>query len=1041
METGELDEIILEEIDFYEGWGLERIQPGEIDISGILNANKFIQVNSINLPAGDKAEHAYNERMLDLVMSAYGASKYLNFLCVGQEQRLNVYLSTGGSKNLAKSLLSSIYPGIVITDSNSSKIIPASISSLGLITGYPSPKQGRDNGQIAKTELPIEKVVRAMKDSTWLFMVQAFRKEKKDSLTENRKELMNKLAYYSSVSSQQYQKSIQTNKTEIKNETRSFSETIGAEKTNKVAAYLVELLEKELARVNIGFQKGWWQVGVYYGSDTVASAERLGNLLCGGFSGDNSSPRFLRNHLSSASSLDEEHQFHTYIHSEELSHFVELPFDERPGYGVTRIEKLDLNVRFAKNESIKLGKVLDFHKATNEDYSVPLEDLNRHTAIFGMTGGGKTTAVMNLVSNLWENQIPFLVIEPAKTEYRSLLGKIDENGNVLAPIVKNLRVYTLGQEAISPFRLNPFEFETDDKIQQCSVLQHIDYLKAAFNAAFILYAPMPYVLDIALHEIYSDKGWDLISGVNSRLSIDEWNVRQRFPIFPTFRDLNEKVRKVTVRFGYETRIEQNVIASLQARIGSLRIGSKGAMFDVPRGIATDRLLRFPTVMELQGIGNDEEKTFVIGLLLAKIYGYFKLKERLGEISEKIAHVTILEEAHRILASAEAHVDTESSNLRSQAVQTFTNMLSEIRYYGAGAIIVEQIPSKISQDVIKNTNLKIVHRMTSKEDRDIVASTINMNEVQSTRISLLNRGEAVVFAEGDDFPCLIRLDDFKQQNDIRPVPDSLLSLFAQKKVSLKSYYAIPDFSQFDIAVNAYGIPDLSLIQYANRFCQSGVIKKYFSEFFLGIQYTNSAINQLVTGVSNKLRSENSIYLREHSDKLLMMTLLIGANAELYQRADERNWDFNQTDTMFSIIARILHGFIYAGVLDEGEFKKFVNLFKANTKKEVGPYPGCLGCTTICTLNLEVSRLVSSRHENYVKSILSESHANQEDKYNSVLFEVEGIIGEIKNIGLTNSLPDVLLCFTSEIGSRIGLSEEQQQRFVSNVIKQKVAARLP
>ncbi len=136
-----------------------------------------------------------------------------------------------------------------------------------------------------------------------------------------------------------------------------------------------------------------------------------------------------------------------------------------------------------------------------------------------------------------------------------------------------MRIYTLGNENIAPFRLNPFEFETDDTPGSASVVNHIDFLKAVFNAAFILYAPMPYVLEIALHEIYEDKGWDLATGMNTRLP--KWSEHDLHPIFPTLTDLYCKVEAVVDRLRYDTQTEQMVKAGLKARIGSMRMGAKG----------------------------------------------------------------------------------------------------------------------------------------------------------------------------------------------------------------------------------------------------------------------------------------------------------------------------------------------------------------------------------------------------------------------------------------------------------------------------------
>ena len=75
-------------------------------------------------------------------------------------------------------------------------------------------------------------------------------------------------------------------------------------------------------------------------------------------------------------------------------------------------------------------------------------------------------------------------------------------------------------------------------------------------------------------------------------------------------------------------------------------------------------------------------------------------------------------------------------------------------YGEGFLVAEQIPSKLALDVIKNTNLKVVHRIVAGDDRKVLGDTMNMEEQQCEMLSTLRLGQAAVFAEGDDRPILV-----------------------------------------------------------------------------------------------------------------------------------------------------------------------------------------------------------------------------------------------------------------------------------------------
>ena len=97
---------------------------------------------------------------------------------------------------------------------------------------------------------------------------------------------------------------------------------------------------------------------------------------------------------------------------------------------------------------------------------ISLKQLNKHAFICGVPGSGKTTTAFNLLTQLWCYDIPFLVFEPAKTEYRSLLAIqpdsnrfIPEQLQKLRTLTQELRVYTLGNDLISPFRFNPLKFQ------------------------------------------------------------------------------------------------------------------------------------------------------------------------------------------------------------------------------------------------------------------------------------------------------------------------------------------------------------------------------------------------------------------------------------------------------------------------------------------------------------------------------------------------------------------------------------------------------
>ncbi len=233
-------------------------------------------------------------------------------------------------------------------------------------------------------------------------------------------------------------------------------------------------------------------------------------------------------------------------------------------------------------------------------------------------------------------------------------------------------VYTLGEERVAPFRLNPFEFLSGVPVQT-----HLDQLKSVFVASFVMYAPMPYVLERCLQEIYTDRGWDLRTSTNFRLrGVRTSGRRIAHPdCFPTLADLYLKVDEVVPRLGYDKRIADDVSAALKTRIRSLRLGAKGAMLDVRESVPLEDLLKRPVLFELYRIGDDEEKAFLMGLLLMRLY---QACEVAGP-HPSLKHVTVVEEAHRLLRASSGNLsDPEQGNTMAKSVETFTNLLSEIR---------------------------------------------------------------------------------------------------------------------------------------------------------------------------------------------------------------------------------------------------------------------------------------------------------------------------------------------------------------------------
>lgn len=365
------------------------------------------------------------------------------------------------------------------------------------------------------------------------------------------------------------------------------------------------------------------------------------------------------------------------------------------------------------------------------DYPYHESLFKQHIFITGQTGEGKTNTVFHLLSFLCDAGLPFLIIEPAKNEYRRLLA---------AEGFADLLVFTPGNETVAPFRLNPFEPPPGLYLQT-----HVGNLIAVFLASFNWWGATPQVLEQCIYHVYAARGWDLVTGRNRRgVHAAAW---------PSLTDLFLAVDGVVDELAYSPDTTREIKAALKVRINSLRLGGKGLMLDTPTSFPFAELMARPVLFELEHIGHDDEKAFVIGLLLTRLYE--EHMARGVDEAGPLRHVTIIEEAHRLLQDVPPTVGHEVANVRRQAVETFATILAEIRAYGEGLVIVEQIPSKLIRDALKNTATKIAHRTVSTEELALLAGVMGMDERQARRMLTLAKGEAAVFSLGDDHPVLVQ----------------------------------------------------------------------------------------------------------------------------------------------------------------------------------------------------------------------------------------------------------------------------------------------
>lgn len=570
--------------------------------------------------------------------------------------------------------------------------------------------------------------------------------------------------------------------------------TVGQELLNRKMEYVEELLKKYEERLREGSALGMWNLGHYFCANDEQTYRQGCGILNSLFSGMDSQyepPRAIQLPTESAAALlrfsnlyfvygdgniSVEHLktgrqkfinhplgivFNgpaTPVNTKELAIAMPLATQDVEGITVTRRPSFGLNIPEELNgeKSVTVGEILDKSVAIGSTFKLALKDLTKHLAVFGLTGSGKTNTMHHLLVQLWKrHRIPFMVIEPAKAEYRAMANTPELRNDLL------IISAGINQSSVCPLRMNPFAFNPgkDHDANRVHVLTHIDRLKATFNSSFPMYASMPYILEEAILQVYRERGWDLGRSVNRYVDI----YKEDFSDYlPTLYDLYLKVDSIVQSKGYYQEQQMNIQAALKARLASLMVGAKGSMFNCLHSIPDADLWNRPVVVELENMGDDDEKAFLMGLLVSKLYEY--RKATFGQNSPEGGipkHVLVIEEAHRLLANVpEVAAGAETANVKGRAVSTFVDMLSEIRALGQSVMVVDQLPSRVSPNIVKGTGAKIIHRLLAKDDREAVGHTMGLSEDQIDDLCLLHTGECVVSQNGDRkaYMCRVRRNE-------------------------------------------------------------------------------------------------------------------------------------------------------------------------------------------------------------------------------------------------------------------------------------------
>lgn len=572
------------------------------------------------------------------------------------------------------------------------------------------------------------------------------------------------------------------------------SASVNQEYLDKFAEYAEAATDHHVARLNEGRNLGFWNAGVYVLGTAPRDVVTVTGMLRSVYSGDNSYFEPIRLHLFRPDSnalqivrnrfellpMDEapspvppqdsgdtqvtQENWHVFgrvyqylstpINTKELSLATSLPRRDVPGLRFVKTA-----VRFANNpavitgDSITLGNIVDTGILQNTTYDIDVNSLVRHALVSGGTGSGKSTTCKRILSEVIRRDIPVMVIEPAKDDY--VRWAIQQNKSL--PPEKRFTIYMPGVTEIDgtpvePLKINPYEPAAMPG-QKVDLLQHCENFITLLNACL----PSEEVVPILIEEVAEQTIRDFAERNDCDYDAGETDP---LPDYPTVDMMLEKAQEVMQGKSYANVNKDNLTEVLITRFKSLRRGMRGRILNVSRSTDYHRLFSQNVIINISRLAGSRDKSLVMSLLMQALYEYRMSRYandsayRALAQKNKLCHLALIEEAHNVLLKPQSHLS--SGNPQQAAADLFDNLLSEVREYGQGLVVVDQVPTRLIEGAIKNTNYKIVHRLTAPDDQDVMASSMALRDDQKYIIPALEKGNAIICGDEDDAAAWVKI---------------------------------------------------------------------------------------------------------------------------------------------------------------------------------------------------------------------------------------------------------------------------------------------
>lgn len=568
--------------------------------------------------------------------------------------------------------------------------------------------------------------------------------------------------------------------TKTSSDSISIGESVAKEYLNKFAHYTEEVTDMHASRLRSGRNLGFWNVGSYVLADSIQDVNLITGILRSVYSGDNTHIEPIRTHAFASKeplnwiknfqlvpmgnpNLQGDEEWHilgkpfqyvsTPLNTEELSLITSLPRYDVPGLRfVKNAVKFANNAgnKIDKENQIALGNIVNLGIPQSNNYIIDINALVRHSLVVGSTGCGKTTTCKSIINSVVSRGIPVLIVEPAKDEWvqwaieQNKVLPDDKQITIFEPGITMFEGTRLGNLMLNPFQPAGIDGATVDIQTRC------ENVTAMINSSLPTGDVLPLILDEAIYS-YLKKNIE---------DFDEDEIEQ-LRSYPLLEGVVAEAKKVLERRGYEPRVKDGLVAALETRFNYLTRGKRGKILNNKVSTPYSKLFNSNCVINLSKIASAKDKALIMSILLLSLNEYRTSqynndKEfRQRAQNNELMHLTVIEEAHNVLSKPPVSMEG-TGNPQQVVADLFTLMLSEVRSRGEGLMIIDQVPTRLIPDAVKNTNYKICHRLVSIEDCSVMAEALSLRDEQKGMIPTLEPGNAIIYGDKDDAASLVKI---------------------------------------------------------------------------------------------------------------------------------------------------------------------------------------------------------------------------------------------------------------------------------------------